>query len=55
MSKLFLDHKSVYYDIEGFMFYVLTERNPRERRTDDVVAYFSKVPVNTFLCKSTQI
>ncbi|KAI8583050.1 hypothetical protein K450DRAFT_223970 [Umbelopsis ramanniana AG] len=46
MSKLFLDHKSVYYDIEGFMFYVLTESNPRERRTDDVVAYFSKEKIS---------
>ncbi|GAB5587305.1 hypothetical protein Unana1_02205 [Umbelopsis nana] len=46
MSKLFLDHKSVYYDIEGFMFYVLTEQDQRERRTDNVVGYFSKEKIS---------
>jgi hypothetical protein len=27
MSKLFLDHKTLYYEIEPFMFYILTEHN----------------------------
>ena len=26
LSKLFLDHKTLYYDVEPFLFYVLTER-----------------------------
>ncbi|OZJ03293.1 hypothetical protein BZG36_02272 [Bifiguratus adelaidae] len=42
MAKLFLDHKTVYYDIEGFMFYVLTEPDPRDRHAEVVVGYFSK-------------
>jgi len=40
LAKLFLDHKTLYYDVESFHFYVLTIR-------DDVghhlVGYFSKV------------
>ncbi|KAG1747116.1 uncharacterized protein EDB91DRAFT_1334870 [Suillus paluster] len=39
LSKMFLDHKSLFYDVEPFLFYVITE-------TDDVgarfVGYFSK-------------
>ena len=26
LSKLFLDHKTLYYDVDPFLFYVLTER-----------------------------
>lgn len=41
LAKLFLDHKTLYYDVEGFKFYVVTER---EQKTKDiVVGYFSKV------------
>jgi len=40
LAKLFLDHKTLYYDVESFNFYVLTVN-------DDVgchlVGYFSKV------------
>jgi hypothetical protein len=25
LAKLFLDHKTLYYDVEPFMFYILTE------------------------------
>ena len=25
LAKLFLDHKTLYYDVEPFMFYVMTE------------------------------
>ena len=39
LSKMFLDHKSLFYDVEPFLFYVITE-------TDDdgahFVGYFSK-------------
>ena len=40
LAKLFLDHKTLYYDVEPFLFYVLT-------RNDEwgchLVGYFSKV------------
>ncbi|CDO70872.1 hypothetical protein BN946_scf184804.g4 [Trametes cinnabarina] len=39
LSKMFLDHKSLFYDVEPFLFYVMTE-------TDDMgahfIGYFSK-------------
>ncbi|KAI8348858.1 acyl-CoA N-acyltransferase, partial [Blakeslea trispora] len=39
LAKMFLDHKTLYYDVEPFLFYILTE-------TDDTgchfVGYFSK-------------
>lgn len=42
LSKLFLDHKTLYYDVDPFLFYVLCE-------VDDggahVVGYFSKEKV----------
>ncbi|KAG1682347.1 Histone acetyltransferase KAT7 [Nymphon striatum] len=45
LAKLFLDHKTLYYDVEPFLFYVLTE-------VDDegchMVGYFSKEK-NSFL------
>lgn len=39
LSKLFLDHKTLYYDVDPFLFYVLTERTPLGCQ---VVGYFSK-------------
>lgn len=40
LAKLFLDHKTLYYDVEPFLFYILTH-------TDDggshLIGYFSKV------------
>lgn len=43
LSKLFLDHKTVYYDIEPFLFYVLTEtRTCNNEEVDHVIGYFSK-------------
>ena len=51
LSKLFLDHKTLYYDVEPFLFYVLTERDvpsaeDGERLKRDaprrIVGYFSK-------------
>lgn len=31
LTKLFLDHKTLYYDIEPFMFYVLTKNDEKGR------------------------
>lgn len=39
LSKLFLDHKTCYYDVEHFWFYVLTERDAEGYH---IVGYFSK-------------
>ncbi|KAI8915895.1 acyl-CoA N-acyltransferase [Gorgonomyces haynaldii] len=38
-AKLFLDHKTIHYDISHFWFYVLTERKGKKHQ---VVGYFSK-------------
>ena len=40
LSKLFLDHKTLYYDVDPFLFYVLTERD--EGGAHHLVGYFSK-------------
>jgi hypothetical protein len=29
LSKLFLDHKTLYYDVDPFLFYVLCEKDER--------------------------
>lgn len=42
MAKLFLDHKTLYFDVEPFLFYVLTEV---DRHGAHLVGYFSKVKV----------
>ena len=39
VSKLFLDHKTLYYDVDPFLFYVLTEKDDKGHH---VVGYFSK-------------
>jgi len=39
LGKLFLDHKTLYFDVEPFMFYVLTEV---DRHGAHLVGYFSK-------------
>eukprot|EP00742_Colponemidia_sp_Colp-10_P006066 GILJ01006491.1.p1 GENE.GILJ01006491.1~~GILJ01006491.1.p1 ORF type:complete len:467 (-),score=50.92 GILJ01006491.1:176-1390(-) len=39
VAKLFLDHKTLYYDVDSFLFYVLTEQDSRGHH---VVGYFSK-------------
>ena len=41
LAKLFLDHKTLYFDVEPFLFYVLTRRDP-ETDTHVAVGYFSK-------------
>ena len=40
LAKLFLDHKTLYFDVEPFWFYVLTEV---DRQGCHIVGYFSKV------------
>ena len=39
LAKLFLDHKTLYYDVEPFLFYVLTDCDEHGCHP---VAYFSK-------------
>lgn len=39
LSKLFLDHKTLYYDVDPFMFYVMCEIHPEGAQ---LVGYFSK-------------
>jgi len=45
LAKLFLDHKTLYYDVEPFLFYVLTEY---DKKGCHIVGYFSKEK-NSFL------
>lgn len=40
LSKLFLDHKTLYYDVDPFLFYVLCEVD--DRGAHHIVGYFSK-------------
>ncbi len=40
LAKLFLDHKTLYYDTDPFLFYVMTEC---DNRGFHIVGYFSKV------------
>lgn len=40
LSKLFLDHKTLYYDVDPFLFYVLCEVD--EDQFHHIVGYFSK-------------
>lgn len=39
LAKLFLDHKTLYFDVEPFMFYILCEV---EKHSTHIVGYFSK-------------
>ncbi|KAK3721396.1 Histone acetyltransferase [Vermiconidia calcicola] len=39
LSKLFLDHKTLYYDVDPFLFYCMTERTAHGHH---LVGYFSK-------------
>lgn len=40
LAKMFLDHKTLYYDVEPFLFYVMTESGDLGCH---FVGYFSKV------------
>jgi histone acetyltransferase MYST1 len=39
LAKLFIDHKTAYYDVEPFLFYILTEQ---DKDGHQITAYFSK-------------
>ncbi|TIB18969.1 hypothetical protein E3P92_00269 [Wallemia ichthyophaga] len=39
LAKMFLDHKTLYYDVEPFLFYVITQHTPLG---EEFVGYFSK-------------
>lgn len=41
LAKLFLDHKTLYLEVEPFLFYVLTEN---DKFGCHMIGYFSKVP-----------
>lgn len=43
LSKLFLDHKTLYYDVDPFLFYIVTEV---DEQGCHVVGYFSKEKVS---------
>ncbi|XP_050396686.1 histone acetyltransferase KAT7 [Patella vulgata] len=45
LAKLFLDHKTLYFDVEPFLFYVMTEN---ESSGCHIVGYFSKVYIFNF-------
>ncbi|KAK8119819.1 uncharacterized protein PG998_004445 [Apiospora kogelbergensis] len=39
LSKMFLDHKTLYYDVDPFLFYVMTQKDEKGHH---LVGYFSK-------------
>jgi len=39
LAKLFLDHKTLYFDVEPFLFYVLTQQTPDGA---EIIGYYSK-------------
>lgn len=48
LSKLFLDHKNLFYDVEPFLFFVLTENDEFGQH---IIGYFSKEKVLYFIFK----
>ena len=59
MAKLFLDHKTLYFDVDPFLFYILTEV---DKNGCHIVGYFSKamklktiVRKNFKVCKSCSL
>lgn len=46
LAKLFLDHKTLYFDVEPFMFYILCDI---DKHGSHLVGYFSKVSLITVL------
>lgn len=46
LAKMFLDHKTLYYDVEPFLFYIMTEVDDRGCH---FVGYFSKVSISQML------
>lgn len=52
LAKLFLDHKTLYYDTDPFLFYVMTEY---DNRGYHIVGYFSKVDFINYLDLKVQV
>ena len=50
LAKLFLDHKTLYYDVEPFLFYVLTLN---DEYGSHLVGYFSKVNKRIYIALNT--
>lgn len=50
LAKLFLDHKTLYFDVEPFLFYILCEVDMEGAH---IVGYFSKVIFTARLHKYT--
>ena len=46
LAKLFLDHKTLYYDVDPFLFYILTEVDDTGAH---IVGYFRCVLLQTML------
>ena len=44
LAKLFLDHKTLYYDVDPFLFYIMCEV---DKSGCHIVGYFSKVHTHT--------
>ncbi len=49
-GKLFIDHKTIYYDVEPFKFFVLTEANGS---FDHPLGFFSRVNAGRRRCHAT--
>ncbi|KAK2743257.1 hypothetical protein FQN57_004946 [Myotisia sp. PD_48] len=41
-AKLFLDHKSVFFDVSSFLYYILVYTNPNDPSDRHILGYFSK-------------
>ncbi|KAG2463292.1 KAT6B acetyltransferase, partial [Polypterus senegalus] len=52
LAKLFLDHKTLYYDVEPFLFYVLTKN---DEKGCHLVGYFSKISYDELQTQSSKL
>ena len=43
LAKLFLERKTIYFDVSPFLFYVLVEADKKNKNTQHIIGYFSKV------------
>ena len=42
LAKLFLERKTIYFDVNPFLFYILTENDKRTKNFQHIIGYFSK-------------
>lgn len=42
LAKLFLERKTIYFDVSPFLFYVLVEADKRTKNVQHLIGYFSK-------------